>query len=167
MEAERFRCCWCKRLKLKRTRDQRYCDERECQKARKNAWRREKYATDADYRANQRDSTKAWLAARGGSAAYHRAYREAQSTEPGRTSRTSGGSRGKAASVDDPKRAESANSDAETAHSAVKSGLYVISLVSPSPRANSDAFLAEMLLISPGCAGFANIDPLGSVGANR
>ncbi len=85
MGAERFRCCWCKRLKWKRTRDQRYCGERECQKARKNAWRREKYATDADYRANQRDSTKAWLSVRGGSAAYWRAYREGQRKGPERS----------------------------------------------------------------------------------
>ncbi len=53
MQTERFRCCWCKKLKWKRTRDQRYCGERECQKARKNAWRRQTEARAAFAKALQ------------------------------------------------------------------------------------------------------------------
>jgi len=75
MDYGRFRCCHCRRVKPRRTRNQCYCDNADCQQARRNAWRRNKYASDADYRANQRASTKAWLAAQGGSAKWYREYR--------------------------------------------------------------------------------------------
>ncbi|MBN2033730.1 MAG: hypothetical protein JW836_10670 [Deltaproteobacteria bacterium] len=39
---------------------QRYCCEAECQKARKNEWRKKKLATDSDYRLNQYDAQKRW-----------------------------------------------------------------------------------------------------------
>jgi hypothetical protein len=75
MRGKRFRCRCCKKLKLKRTADQRFCGDKQCQRARKNQWRREKYESDQDYRQNQRESTQAWLDAHGGCAAYHQHYR--------------------------------------------------------------------------------------------
>lgn len=45
-----------------RLREQRYCGDRRCQRARKTAWQRQKMATDADYQANQRESQKRWRA---------------------------------------------------------------------------------------------------------
>ena len=39
---------------------QRYCPKVECQKARKNQWRKRKLATDPDYRLNQYDAQKRW-----------------------------------------------------------------------------------------------------------
>jgi hypothetical protein len=39
---------------------QRYCSKAECQKARKNQWRKGKLATDPDYRLNQCDAQKRW-----------------------------------------------------------------------------------------------------------
>jgi hypothetical protein len=62
---------------------QSYCNLAPCQKVRKNTWRREKYAEDADYRANQRDSTTAWLGTQGGAAAYYRAYRRRRRAQRG------------------------------------------------------------------------------------
>jgi hypothetical protein len=39
---------------------QRYCSKADCQKARKNQWRKGKLATDPDYRLNQYDAQKRW-----------------------------------------------------------------------------------------------------------
>jgi len=52
-----------------------YCGEKACQAARKREWSREKYASDPDYRINQKESTDAWLDTQGGAAAYYRDYR--------------------------------------------------------------------------------------------
>ena len=45
-----------------RLREQRYCGDRRCQRARKTVWQRQKMATDADYQANQRDCQRRWRA---------------------------------------------------------------------------------------------------------
>jgi hypothetical protein len=45
-----------------RLREQRYCGDRRCQRARKTLWQRQKIATDADYQANQRDCQRRWRA---------------------------------------------------------------------------------------------------------
>lgn len=44
-----------------RLREQCYCGDRRCQRARKTLWQRQKMATDADYQANQRESQRRWL----------------------------------------------------------------------------------------------------------
>lgn len=75
MELTWFRCTACRSMRRQKTSGQSYCSEAGCQKARKNSWRREKYKADPDYRANQRDSTAAWLETRGGAAVYYREYR--------------------------------------------------------------------------------------------
>ena len=43
-----------------RVKDQRFCGRRQCQRARKALWQREKMANDPDYRANQRDAQRSW-----------------------------------------------------------------------------------------------------------
>ncbi len=40
--------------------DQLYCKNKECQRARKNAWQRMKMTTDADYRKNQAAACRRW-----------------------------------------------------------------------------------------------------------
>lgn len=44
-----------------RIKNQRYCGAKDCQRARKSSWQKEKLATDPDYKANQRDCHKEWL----------------------------------------------------------------------------------------------------------
>ncbi len=137
--------------------DQRYCGARECQKARKNTWRREKYAQDSDYRANQRDSTNAWLGERGGSAAYHRAYRNRRGNPP--SSRT--------VSEQSPPSAEpplSAKRDAESARSALPSGVYTLVPIQPDGSAKRDAFLVKIAVIPAGYGSIANIDSIATQG---
>ena len=52
----------CKRLFTPdpRVKNQHYCREIDCQRARKRKWQKEKLAVDPDYKANQRDCQKEW-----------------------------------------------------------------------------------------------------------
>jgi hypothetical protein len=137
--------------------DQRHCGASECQKARKNIWRREKYAQDSDYRANQRDSTNAWLDEQGGSAAYHREYRRRHknpspfrsASEPGRPSRS---------------LPPGAKRDAKLAESALASGVYTLVPVEPDGDTKRDALLVEIAVIPRGYEPVTNIDPVATQG---
>ncbi|MCP4895676.1 MAG: hypothetical protein GY906_01775 [bacterium] len=144
-------------MRRKRTGSQRYCGECECQKARKNAWRREKYAQDPDYRANQRDSTNAWLDEHGGSASYHREYRKRRKdpVTPTATSQQS------PASAAPP---VSANSDAGSKESPLLSGVYTLVPIQSDGAANSDALLVEIAVIPAGYGSIANIDSIATQG---
>ena len=53
---DKIRCAHCRCLFVPnhRIKNQRYCNKKECQRARKNAWQRQKLANDPDYKANQR-----------------------------------------------------------------------------------------------------------------
>lgn len=57
-----FICSSCRRIMPAnpRVKNQRYCGQDACQRERKRKWQQAKMATDADYRANQRDAQKAW-----------------------------------------------------------------------------------------------------------
>ena len=57
-----FRCACCRRILLRdpRVKNQQYCGTKRCQRARKSKWQREKQKADADYRANKRESQRAW-----------------------------------------------------------------------------------------------------------
>lgn len=137
--------------------DQRYCGERECQKARKNAWRREKYAQDSDYRANQRDSTNAWLSEQGGSAAYYRRYRN----RPKNSAIPRAVSGQSSPSTAPPLRAKR---DAELAKSALPSGVYTLVPVQPDGAAKRDALLVEIAVFPRGYEPVTNIDPVATQG---
>ena len=56
-------CCHCGKLFIvsSRNKNQQFCGEAECQKARKAAWQWHKMATDADYRFNQKLSQQQWV----------------------------------------------------------------------------------------------------------
>lgn len=158
MDYGKFRCRHCGKLRRRRTRDQSYCGESACQKARKNAWRRAKYSTDADYRSNQRDSTNAWLAEQGGSAAYHRAYRQGRKETTPATSSVS-----VSVSVSPGVQSEApsgANSDAGVGEFYLESGVYALTPVGGNSDANSDALFAKISFISASCALIANIDSI-------
>ncbi len=140
MGDELFRCRHCKRLRLKRTREQRYCSSEGCQKARKNAWRRTKLELDPDYRANQRASTKAWLASQGGSGAYYRRYRNRRRQQ----ARCADNADHVARRVRTPVVAAGAKSDAESGQSRVISGRYRLLRCD---AAKSDAIVVELSVV--------------------
>ena len=145
MDAQRFRCLCCGCICLKQTPTQRYCGCQPCQRARKNAWRRSKYACDHDYRSNQLDSTRAWLEFQGGAANYYREYRQRRRAP--RTSRPCAPT-GMTETESSPPIGDApsrANSDAGTAGSCVFSGVYRLV---PEGGANSDAIFVNLSVIS-------------------
>ncbi|VBB43263.1 conserved hypothetical protein [uncultured Desulfatiglans sp.] len=72
---ETIRCLHCRSVfeRNPRIKTQRYCARKECQRARKRQWQREKLLSDPDYKANQRDCQKAWHNRHPG---YYKAYRK-------------------------------------------------------------------------------------------
>lgn len=56
-----------------RVKNQRYCSQPDCQRARKREWQKRKLAVDPDYRANQRQCQRDWHAKHPG---YYRKYRQ-------------------------------------------------------------------------------------------
>lgn len=73
MEEKRCAHCGCPLDLNPRAKNQRYCGEKECQRARKRLWQKGKMASDPDYRANQQECNKAW---RGRNPDYWRNYRK-------------------------------------------------------------------------------------------
>ncbi len=57
-----IRCAHCRCLFVPnpRVKTQRFCSNKTCQRARKTRWQRDKMASDADYRANQREAQQSW-----------------------------------------------------------------------------------------------------------
>ena len=69
------RCCYCGRSILLNPRikkKRQYCNRAECQRARRRKWQEKRYATDACYRANQRDAQALWRKKNPG---YYKKYR--------------------------------------------------------------------------------------------
>lgn len=67
------RCECCGTLFSPRNDKQRYSNNRECQRKRRNKWQREKRATDSAYRADQADAQRVW---REKNLEYMREYRQ-------------------------------------------------------------------------------------------
>jgi len=72
----RILCCHCGALFVpgKRNKEQRFCGEEACRKARKAAWQKRKMKTDPAYRANQKQAWQVWAADHPG---YWKDYRAA------------------------------------------------------------------------------------------
>ena len=149
MENKRFRCAHCRRLHLVRVEGQKYCGSQACQRMRKKAWRQQKYADDADYRLNQKQSTQAWLETQGGPAEYYRKYRRRRRADEDEIAgpRFELGVEGESASLFAPIRSvpdASANRDALLVKSLIKTVRYRIWPAS----ANRDALLVEIAVIT-------------------
>ena len=165
MRAGQFKCRHCGRVGVEKRKGQKYCGSRECQASRKREWNRRKYASDPDYRLNQRESTEAWLSSQGGAAQYHREYRrrlrESATMETGcskrgdRASMEEQGSDcsarvetdGLSASLFAGKGSglwENANRDARSGKMQIKPGMYKIC----PAGANRDAILVELRVIT-------------------
>jgi len=66
-------CCQKRFIPYPAVRDQRYCSDPQCQKARKRKWQKEKLAKDSDYRDNQASAQRQWCSR---NKDYWRRYRE-------------------------------------------------------------------------------------------
>ena len=62
MERATFHSAYCRRmlLRISKVKNQRYCDDKTCQLARKRKWQGEKLEADSDHRVNKRDSKRGW-----------------------------------------------------------------------------------------------------------
>jgi len=139
MNDAHFRCSCCGKIKKRRSPEQRFCGETACQKARKQAWRRAKYASDPDYRLNQKQSTLAWLQKQGGAAAYFKDYRRRQ-REKGQHELP----KSQLTNTGRALKERRANSDAKLDDSPVFSGKYRLV---PLDGANSDAISVNLSII--------------------
>jgi len=150
MQGQTFRCRHCKQLSARRSEDQRYCGRESCQRARKNAWRRGKYSTDPDYRANHKQSMALWFESQGGRANYYRGYRRRRK-ERRLLQRGDGAQAGvrsvAAAAAQMGEQGAGANSDAKATQQTVISGRYKLVACE---GANSDAIEVELSVISCG-----------------
>jgi hypothetical protein len=147
-----FRCSVCHKLHRQRVAGQKYCGARACQKQRKNAWRREQYATDAEYRLSARDSTRSWLKAQGGAANYYRDYRQrrklSQQAKPTSNEGSPSVSQKDLSASQSKILGSDANSDAESSQHPVITGKYLLVPMVPSDSANSDAIFVELIVIT-------------------
>lgn len=163
MEALRFRCRHCRRMRPVKKAGQAYCGERACQRARKQKWSRQKYAEDPDYKKNQKESTSAWLATQGGAAQYYRDYRRQRRERREEERRHSWEKEAHCVQAKSSGEAKvqvtaslfaeeisavntSANRDADTFKNSIKPGIYKIFPAS----ANRDPITAEIRIISSG-----------------
>lgn len=62
MQPVTFRCVCCRRIRHRnpRVKNQRYCGDKRCQRARKSKWEREKLQADPDYRINKKECQARW-----------------------------------------------------------------------------------------------------------
>ena len=70
-----IKCVNCRRIvpANPRVKSQKYCNRKACQCVRKNKWKQSKIASDPDYKNDQRDYHKKWIAQHPG---YYRNYRK-------------------------------------------------------------------------------------------
>lgn len=142
-------CFCCRRcFTPKRNPQQRYCSQNDCQKARKNAWRRQKHAFDPDYQDANRTSNKKW---RDKNPGYQSAYR---ATHPEYTERNRVQSHHRKQSHDIPDDAsEFVKSDALISGTSIIPGTYrLLALGTAEDKfVKSDALIVEISLISKSC----------------
>lgn len=133
-------CKECRRLFTPSPRrpDQRHCSRKECQKARKRDWQREKMKNDETYRAKQQASKKAW---REKNPDYWAKYRQ---QHPEYVQRNREKQREREA------RSRIAKMDVLEPQSFFESGTYRIIPVR-CDLANMDVILARIEAVSPGC----------------
>jgi hypothetical protein len=139
------RCESCKRRFIPHpgVRDQRYCSNPECQKARKRKWQKEKLANDSDYRANQAEAQKQW---RSRNREYWRQYRKRNPayTEKNRI-RQRERNRGRRSG------AGIANMDELQGKTLIPSGRYRLMPLCNPGIAKMEELIVELGVISRGC----------------
>lgn len=137
----KIRCAHCRRLFRPdpRVKNQRFCGQKPCQRARKTLWQRQKMATDPDYKENQRACQREWQERH---PLYWRTYR---ARRPEYCQRNRLLQKGR-----DRKRGILAKMDALEPFSFVKPGTYYLMPEAAQGLAKMDA-LAQKVLVIPAC----------------
>jgi len=133
MEEKRCAHCGCPLELNPRSKNQLYCGKKECQRARKRLWQKNKMATDPDYKANQRECNRAW---REKNPHYWRGYRRNHPEYVQRNRLLQKARRG---------RRRVAKMDASEKISFLKTGTYW--LIPEDGVAKMDAFAGKVLLV--------------------
>jgi hypothetical protein len=122
-----------------RVRDQKYCGEEECRRARRRRWQRAKRRSDADYRDNQARAQGAWAAE---NIAYWRAYRSGHPdyAQANREKQRQRDGRRRAANL--------AKMDSIGTFSSVTSGTYLLVPQGEEKLAKMDSIMVEITLVS-------------------
>ena len=137
-----------------KNKNQKYCSKKQCQRARKAKWQREKMASDEDYRKNQIDAQKRWAAKKKGywkeyrasNPEYEKRNREKQK-ERDRSKRTKRDSKSDASIGGDL-----AKMDASESENVVVTGTYKLVPIHGDRLAKMDAIMVEIITITGGCA---------------
>jgi hypothetical protein len=139
MEGRRCAACGKAFRPCSRVRDQKYCGEEECRRARRRRWQRAKRRSDADYRDNQARAQGGWAAE---NSAYWRAYR---SGHPDYAQ----ANREKQRQRDGRRRAGNlAKMDSIGTFSSVTSGTYLLVPQGEEKLAKMDSIMVEITLVS-------------------
>jgi hypothetical protein len=148
-------CKCCRRIfVLTRNPGQHYCSQADCQRARKNQWRKNARHNDADYRSNQCRSNQRWQAShpdywkqyRASHQEYVHRNREKQHLRNNKSAKIQGQVQG----------THLAKSDAYLEKNPIHSGSYWLIPALATPLAKSDALFVKIDLIP---TGYAVIDP--------
>ncbi|GAC1315587.1 MAG: hypothetical protein NVSMB28_00340 [Collimonas sp.] len=131
-----------------------YCSEKECQRARRRRWQRDKLKLDPDYQDNQARAQQAWS---NRNSNYWREYREAhpEYVERNRTQQRERNPR--------PEPAEIAKMDASIPTIPLPSGIYRLSLVAPDGIAKMDVWTVEIIAHACQCTAQVEIAKRGRV----
>lgn len=140
------RCKCCQRIFLiTRNPGQQYCSQADCQRARKNQWRRNARHNDADYRSNQRHANQRWQVSHPD---YWKRYR-ASHQEYVQRNRDKQRLRDKSAKIQGQAQATHlAKSDALPDKNPIHSGSYWLIPVQSNHLAKSDALFVKIDLMT-------------------
>lgn len=146
--AERRKCKHCQQYFCPRRQnpDQQYCSERECQRARKRIWQKNKLLSDPDYHANQSAAKSSW---RENNPDYWRKYREKNLgyVERNRERQRERNHRRCGQDID---RALIAKMDASMSERSINPGRYLLSRIEGGLIAKMDALIVEISVVSGG-----------------
>ena len=148
MVKRRCASCGCLFVPRRNVPQQRYCPNRDCQRARRRRWQRQRLKADADYRANQAAAQQRW---RERHPDYWRRYRQshpeyaARNREQQRTR-----NRRRRSAATGPSPPPIANMDAYGPQTLFRSGTYRLIPVPELDVAKMDAYLVEMHVLSDG-----------------
>jgi len=123
--------------------DQKYCNRKKCQRARKNAWQKKKLRTDKEYRQNQQDTQAIW---REKNPNYNKRYREAnpEYTAKNRLAQTERNRKKRSVSNNTSIYDAIANMDVSNSKNSIKPGRYTIISASYPEFAKMDVIIVDM-----------------------
>ena len=146
-EMRRCRHCGCFFQVCNKVKKHEFCNKKECQKARKRKWQREKMLNDADYRQDQKNAQEDW---KNNNPDYWKNYRRdhEQYTEQNREQQRRRNQAKRAISAPVMESEPIVKMDALTQEKTILSGKYQLIPMAPDMIAKMDALIVEINTIS-------------------